>query len=179
VSFVDEVVAWFEQVLVPESAPALRRYVIRLMPGDPHRADDIVQETLLRAWRHLDTVAAARSPQAWLTRVARNLAIDWARRHAARPPEAEFEEDVPAIAWAAGEDLYDAALDRAVLVPALRTLSPVHQEALLLVHYRDRTHTEAADALHIPPGTVKSRTHHATRKLRQALGENGVTGSMY
>lgn len=168
---------WFEQVLVPQSTPTLRRFVSRLMPGDPHRADDIVQETLLRAWRHLPTVAAARSPQAWLTRVARNVAIDWSRRHAARPTE--VDEDVTGTAWAPGEDLFDAALDRAVLDRALRKLSPAHRDAVILVHYHDHTHAEVADVLSVPPGTVKSRTYYATRELRETLGDHGIRGSSY
>jgi RNA polymerase sigma-70 factor (ECF subfamily) len=177
VSFVDDPVVWFEQVLVPQSTPTLRRYVLRMMPGDPHRADDIVQETLLRAWRHLATVAAARSPQAWLTRVARNLAIDWSRRNAARP--LEVDEDVTGAAWAPGEDLFEAALDRAVLDRALRKLSPAHREAMILVHYQDRTHAEVAGDLHVPAGTIKSRTHYATRELREALEEHGIRSASY
>ena len=168
-----ELAAWFERVLVPESTPALRRYVRRLHPGDPHHADDIVQETLLRAWRHLDTVAAARSPQAWLSRVARNLSVDLARRAAARP--AEVDEDISGYAWTNGDDLYDAALDRTVLIGALRGLSPLHREALILVHGADRTHADVAGSLGVPPGTVKSRAHYAARELHRALSEKGVT----
>jgi RNA polymerase sigma-70 factor (ECF subfamily) len=169
-----DLVHWFENVLVPQSTPALQKYVRRLLPGDPHRAEDIVQETHLRAWRHLDTVASARSPQAWLSRVARNLAIDWSRRTAARP--AEVEEDVTALVWQPGDDLYHAALDRTVLIEALRNLSPLHREILILVHYQDRTHAEVAGALGVPAGTVKSRAHYATRELLRALGERGITG---
>ncbi|BCY15451.1 RNA polymerase sigma factor [Actinoplanes sp. L3-i22] len=168
---------WFEQVLVPQSTPTLRRYVTRLMPGDPHRADDIVQETLLRAWRHLSTVKAARSPQAWLTRVARNLAIDWSRRHAARPTE--VDDDLSTAVWAPADDLYEAVLDRAVLIRALRKLSPAHREALILVHYQDQTHAEVATALGVPAGTMKSRAHYATRELQQALDAQGVTSAAY
>jgi RNA polymerase sigma-70 factor (ECF subfamily) len=168
-----DLVTWFERVLVPQSSPALRRYARRLVPGDPHLADDIVQETFMRAWRHLAVVASTRSPQAWLFRVARNLTIDHARRQAARP--AEVDEDTTATVWEPGETLYEAALDRSVLLSALRTLSEVHREALILVHYQDRTHTEAATALGVPTGTVKSRTFNATRELRRALHAQGVT----
>ncbi|GIF33342.1 sigma-70 family RNA polymerase sigma factor [Actinoplanes utahensis] len=173
----EDLASWFEQVLVPQSTPGLRRYVRRLLPGDPDRADDIVQETLLRAWRNLTVVAGARSPEAWLSRVARNVAIDWARRHAARPTE--VDEDVTATVWEPGEYAYEAVLDRAVLFGALRTLSPLHREALLRVHYQDRTHTEVAGTLGVPPGTVKSRAHYATRELQRILGEQGVTGPAY
>jgi RNA polymerase sigma-70 factor (ECF subfamily) len=172
-----DLASWFANVLVPQSTPALHKYVRRLLPGDPHRAEDIVQETHLRAWRHLDTVAAARSPQAWLSRVARNLAIDWSRRSAARP--SEVEEDVTAMVWPPGDDLYHAVLDRTVLIDALRNLSPLHREVLILVHYQDRTHAEVAGALGVPPGTVKSRAHYATRELLRALGELGVTGHRF
>ncbi|MFG1901148.1 MULTISPECIES: sigma-70 family RNA polymerase sigma factor [Micromonospora] len=170
-----DLVTWYEQVLVPQGRPALHRYARRLVPGDPHRAEDLVQETLLRAWRNLASVASARSPQAWLSRVARNLCVDQARRAAARP--AEVAEDVTAVTWQPAESLYEAALDRAVLEPALRSLSAVHREALLLVYYQDRTHREVARALAVPPGTVKSRTHNATRELQRALSRHGVTGS--
>ncbi|WP_432827242.1 sigma-70 family RNA polymerase sigma factor [Dactylosporangium sp. CA-092794] len=171
-----ELVEWFERVLVPESSPALRQYIGRLLPGDPHRVEDIVQETLLRAWRHLATVAAARSPQAWLTRVARNLAIDWVRRHAARPTEVdEVDEDSAPAIWTPGEGLLDAALDRVILVGALRDLSPVHREVLIRVHFRDRTHAEVAGELGVPLGTVKSRAYYAAQLLRRALGHYGVT----
>ena len=170
-----DLVTWYERVLVPQSRPELHRYARRLVPGDPHRAEDLVQETLLRAWRNLPVVASARSPQAWLSRVAHNLCIDQARRAAARP--AEVAEDVNTMLWEPAESLFDAALDRAVLEPALRSLSAVHREALLLVYYQDRTHREVAGVLGVPLGTVKSRTHNATRELQQALSRHGVTGS--
>jgi len=168
-----DTVAWFEHVLVPQSTPELRRYVRRLLPGDDDRADDIVQETLLRAWRHVTTLAATRSPQAWLSRVARNLAIDSARRHAARPYEVA---DDLSIVRAPAEERYDTALDRAVLVGVLRKLSPAQREILMLVHGEDRTHTDVASTLGLPTGTVKSRAHYATRELRRLLGDAGVTG---
>jgi RNA polymerase sigma-70 factor (ECF subfamily) len=167
-----ELTAWFEDVLVPESTPPLRRYVRQLLPGDPHRAEDIVQETLLRAWRHVSTVAETRSPQAWLSRVARNVAIDWARRHAARP--AEVDEDLSTFP-APDDERYDAALDRTVLIGALRRLSPAQREILVLVHCEDRTHAEVAHSLGVPAGTVKSRAFYGSRELRRVLGDIGVT----
>lgn len=169
-----DLVIWFERVLVPQNAPALHRYVRRLLPGDPHRSEDVVQETLLRAWRHLTAVAAAASPQAWLTRVARNVVIDGLRRAATHP--VEVDEDVTAAVAEAGEVVFDAALERAVLGRALWQLSPVHREVLVLVHLQDRTHADVADRLGVPPGTVKSRVHYAARELRRALGDLGVTG---
>jgi RNA polymerase sigma-70 factor (ECF subfamily) len=131
-----------------------------------------VQDTLLRAWRHVTTLATTRSPQAWLTRVARNLVIDWVRRHAPRP--LEVDADLTKM-WAPAEERYDATLDWAILVGALRSLSPVHREVLIRVHYEDRTHAEVARTLGVPAGTVKSRAHYATRELRRVLSDAGVT----
>jgi RNA polymerase sigma-70 factor (ECF subfamily) len=98
--------------------------------------------------------------------------IDWARRHAARP--LEVDADLTRI-WAPAEERYDTALDRAMLVDAMRSLSPMHREALIRVHYEDRTHAEVASTLGLPAGTVKSRAHYAIRELRRVLSDAGMT----
>ena len=156
--------------LYAEHAAPLLGYVLRLT-GDRHQAEDVVQETLLRAWRHPEAVSGDRgSPAAWLRTVARHLVVDAARARRARPHEVG---DAPLAALAV-----DDGTDRAVLAwevtEALQMLSRDHRAVLLETYVRGRSVNDAARALGVPPGTVKSRTHYALRALRLALEERGV-----
>ncbi|MFJ8489750.1 sigma-70 family RNA polymerase sigma factor [Streptomyces sp. NPDC094038] len=164
--------------------PALYAYVVRLVGGDCHRAEDIVQETLLRCWKNAEkwngwadpADAAQVSVRPWLFRVARNLVIDGHRTRRARPVE------VDGSAWlgeksavVAGTDDIDRMLSAMVLREALDALSPAHREALEATYFADRTTQEAAEALGIPHGTVKSRVYYALRNLKLALQEQGIS----
>jgi RNA polymerase sigma-70 factor (ECF subfamily) len=143
-------------------------YAARLT-GDRQLAEDIVQETLLRAWRHADKLTDEQgSVRGWLLTVTRNIATDKARARKARPPEVEETPEVHDV-----RDARDHAEDVAnslVVAEALRTLSPEHRAALVETYYQGRTMTEAAKVLGIPPGTVKSRVHYALAQLRTTLG---------
>ncbi len=161
----------FARALYAEHAAALLGYVMRLT-GDRHQAEDVVQETLLRAWRHPEALSGERgSPGAWLRTVARHLVVDAARARRARPHEVG---DAPLAAVTV-----DDGTDRAVLAwevtEALQTLSEPHRAVLLETYVRGHSVAGAARALGIPSGTVKSRTHYALRALRLALEERGVT----
>jgi RNA polymerase sigma-70 factor (ECF subfamily) len=154
-----------------EHAGALLAFVLRLT-GDRGRAEDVVQETLLQAWRHPDALDPARVPvRPWLMTVARRLVIDQWRARQARPDEVG-DDALGALATADG---VDEALDRWLVADALATLTPEHREALVHTYYAGRTVTEAAVVLGIPPGTVKSRVFYALRALKLALEERGVT----
>lgn len=147
----------------------LLAYVERMVGGDRQRAEDIVQETLLRAWQHAAdlTVEGARP---WLFTVARRLVVDSARRGRSRPMDAA----VPIVADLSTSDEIDAALDACLLADALAALSPAHRQVLVEGFYRGRSTTEIACELHIPLGTVRSRMFYALRALRLALAERGV-----
>jgi RNA polymerase sigma-70 factor (ECF subfamily) len=159
------------QALHDEHAQALWGFCLHLTHGDRERAEDLVQETLVRAWRSPRVLdGSTSSTRAWLFTVARHLVIDdWrsARsRHefaAAEPPE------TPAA------DRTDELLESWLVADALARLSPEHRAVIVECYYRGRSVAEAADRLEIPPGTVKSRTHYALRALRLALQEMGVT----
>lgn len=158
------------RALHDEHAPALRRYVRRLT-GDAALADDVVQETLLRAWRRprvLDQSEA--SARAWLFTVARNLVIDDRRSARARH---EFGTD--RMPEAVTADQTDAMLDSWLVADALAALSPEHRAVVVCAFYRGQSVAETARLLDIPPGTVKSRLHYALCALRLALQERGVT----
>lgn len=154
-----------------EHARALWGFALRLTGGDHARAEDVVQEALLRAWRSRDVLTDPAGTRAWLFTVARHLVIDeWrssrARREvlAAQPPE-----PVP------DADAADRVLESWLVADALRRLSVEHRQVVLLCYFGGRSVAEAAQELGIPPGTVKSRTHYALRSLRLVLEEMGVT----
>ncbi len=160
------------QQLHDDHAAVLWGYCLRLTGHDRARAEDVVQETLLRAWRHksiLDNPPAA--IRSWLFTVARNIVIDeWrSRRHNSELSVAEVPEP--------GEpaDRTDQLLLSWLVADAITHLSTEHREVLLECYYRGRPVSEAAKRLGIPEGTVKSRTHYALRALRLALEEMGVT----
>lgn len=146
------------------------RYVVTLT-GDRSGADDVVQETLLRAWRHPRILeqdpATLRS---WMMTVARNLVIDDARsarrRHeyvVAEPPERVGPDDT--------DQLFEALL----IEEALAVLSVDHRAVIVRCYYGGRSVAQAAAELEIPEGTVKSRLHYGLRAMRLALQERGVT----
>ena len=153
-------------------APALLAYAVRLTDGDRARAADIVQETLVRAWRHLDRLDESAGPvRPWLFTVAQRVAIDAHRARKARPPETGdgVLASVPSL------DDVESALDRIVVTDALDSLSADHRAVIVETYYRGRSVAEAAAVLGIPSGTVKSRTYYALRALKLALAERGVT----
>jgi RNA polymerase sigma-70 factor, ECF subfamily len=152
-----------------EHSEALLAYVQRLVHGDRQLAEDIVQETLLRAWTNRDRVPAG-SRRPWLFVTARHLVIDAYRARRARPIEvsAELVDLAPKL-----DDL-DATLDAIVVADALRTLSPEHRVVLFDSYYRGQTASQIAEARGIPPGTVRSRMHYALQAMRLALDERGV-----
>jgi RNA polymerase sigma-70 factor (ECF subfamily) len=145
------------------------RYVVHLT-GDRAGADDVVQETLLRAWRTpkvLDDPATARS---WLLTVARHLVIDQSR--SARRRHELAVADLPERAAA---DATDALFDALVVEQALAELSRDHRAVIVRAYYGGRAVADIAAELGIPEGTVKSRLHYGLRALRLALQEKGVT----
>lgn len=150
----------------------LHGHVLRLI-GDQQRAEDIVQETFLRAWLHRETLDEERC-WPWLRIVARNLAVTAHRRMAARPKEDPLGEHDLSSAPVGG-DVFDRLLERWQMADALSGLRPEHRAVLIEVYYFRHTAVEAAEALGIPVGTVKSRCYYALRSLRNVLEEQGVT----
>ncbi len=159
------------QALHDEHAAALWGYCVRLTGNDRARAEDVVQETLLRAWRHSSVLDGSRgSVRAWLFTVARNIVVDeWRSRRShpelmvADPPEAPDPGDHT-----------DQLLLSWVVAEAIGKLSPEHRAVLVECYYRGVSVAEASRRLGVPEGTVKSRTHYALRALRLALEEMGV-----
>jgi RNA polymerase sigma-70 factor (ECF subfamily) len=148
-------------------AAALHAYVERFC-SDRTSADDVVQETFIRAWRHLPKLSADGRPiRPWLFRVARNLLIDADRSARSRPVI------VHALSEDAGTDAgLEQVLDRELVAAALQHLSPVHRAVLIEAFYNGASLVAVAQELGIPHGTARSRMHYALQAMRQQLHEN-------
>lgn len=156
-----------------EHGPALYSYVLRMLGGDTHRTEDVIQETLMRCWNKrnlVDTEGMAVRP--WMFRVARNLVIDAHRTRMARPLEVSGATWLSELGTKADDN--ERILSSIVVHDALQALTPAHREVLRETFFADRSTQEAADTLGVPQGTVKSRVYYALRCLRSALEERGV-----
>lgn len=167
----DDEVALMNQ-LHEEHALPLWRFCLRLVGNDEGRAEDVVQETMLRAWRHRSVLESSPPAlRAWLYTVARNIVTDeWRRQRTHRETSvAEVPER------GTSDEAVDHMLLSWVVAEAITRLSTDHQAVLLECYYRGQPVAEAARRLGVPEGTVKSRTHYALRALRLALEEMGVS----
>jgi RNA polymerase sigma-70 factor (ECF subfamily) len=160
------------RTLHDDHAGALWNYALHLTSGDRAHAEDVTQETLLRAWRHPAVLGRSSSAaRAWLFTVARNIVIDdWRSSRSQR----EISTDDPGRMQDPSPDQTNVLLQSWLLADALRSLSDDHRAVLVECYYRDQSVAEAARHLEIPEGTVKSRMHYALRALRLALEERGA-----
>ncbi|PWI45508.1 RNA polymerase subunit sigma [Streptomyces sp. ICBB 8177] len=143
-------------------AAPLYAFVLRLVGGDRDRAQDVVRETLLTAWR--ETERLERGPGAlrpWLVSVARRIALGPSGGRAPAPvPEP-------------GE--VDGALRMMAVCDALADLTESHREALTATYFSGRTAAQAAQELGVPAQEVRTRAFYALRRLKIALEERGVS----
>lgn len=141
-------------------------YVTSLI-RDRHLAEDVVQETMLRAWRHCAGFSPEKgSVRGWLMRVAHNIAMDKIRMRQSRPAEvAQYESSLALV-----EDHADRVVTAMQVRAALERLSPAHRAVVEQVYLNGLTAPEAAERLGIPEGTVYSRAFYALRQLRRDLG---------
>ncbi|GLI01416.1 sigma-70 family RNA polymerase sigma factor [Phytohabitans aurantiacus] len=151
--------------LYEQHGKALLAYASRVT-GDRALAEDVLQETLIRAWRHAATLSEQTgSIRGWLFTVARNVMTDKMRAKSIRPTEvAESPATVPVE-----RDHADRVVDSVVAMDALERLSEEHRSVLVEIYFEGRSVAETAEHLGIPPGTVKSRSHNAMKNLRELL----------
>jgi RNA polymerase sigma-70 factor (ECF subfamily) len=151
--------------LYQDHADALLAYA-RHYTADRMTAEDALQETFLRAWRHLPRlISDGRPPRPWLRTVLRRILIDTAR--AGRERAARLVED--AVVDGRSEAGFDTVLDQHRLRTALQRLSARHREVLVGTYYRDLPADRLATELGIPVGTVRSRLHYGLTALRREL----------
>lgn len=142
--------------------PRLRRYA-RALVGDRATADDLVQDTLERAWSKLHLYRHGTDLRAWLFTVMHNVHVN--RVRAARPTD-PLEDGMPELAQRATQG--DALLVRD-LERAIAALPAEQREVLLLVALEDLSYEETARVLGIPIGTVMSRLARAREKVRLTM----------
>ncbi|MGW4757696.1 sigma-70 family RNA polymerase sigma factor [Streptomyces chartreusis] len=157
-------------VIIAQHGTALRRFTLFLTAGNWSRAEELMQETLIRAWKHPLSVAPSdrySSCRPWLFTVARHLSIDAERARQARPQETDIsalEETAEAC-----ESAYDRAVTGAVVRQALARLPQEQREVIVCTYFRNLSGKETSRLLGIPLGTVKSRAHQARQVLRLQL----------
>lgn len=142
---------------------AVLAYATRLT-GDRAAAEDILQETLVRAWRHRDVLVNGRgSVRAWMMTVAGRIVVDRARARGSRPREVA---EVPGVEPMT-RDHADQFVDSTEMFEALQKLSQEQRDAIVYLYFRGCNMAEAALALGVPEGTVRSRVHYGVLALRK------------
>ncbi|WP_063748357.1 sigma-70 family RNA polymerase sigma factor [Frankia sp. EAN1pec] len=138
---------------------------------DRHRAEDIAQETLLRAWRNRDSLRPD-GVRSYLFTIARNVITDAWRAERRRPSLGDDGGEV--VAAAPAVDDVSQAIEEWVVAEALGRISLAHRAVVQELYYEGRSVREAAARLALPEGTVKSRVYYAIRALRDAFEEMTV-----
>ncbi|HZW02475.1 MAG TPA: sigma-70 family RNA polymerase sigma factor [Anaerolineaceae bacterium] len=146
-----------------------------LLLGDADDAEDVAQETFIRAYRALGRFDPERPIRPWLLRIATNAAYNWQRsfgRYLAAVERHLRGEPAPPPTDQQVEQRQEAA----ALWQALRNLNPMDRQVILLRYFLESSESEMAEVLRVPAGTVKSRLHRALGRLRQALPEQPPEG---
>ncbi|MGH7618017.1 MAG: RNA polymerase sigma factor, partial [Gemmatimonadaceae bacterium] len=155
--------------------PALARVAVALT-GNEADADDLVQETFLRAYRHWNTFTPGSDCRRWLSTICRNAFLEQRRREARSTAVEDQELESLAAARlhsqarASGVDRLFTRLDLGPAISqAIGALEPPFRDVVVLADVEGFTYEEVAEALGIPVGTVRSRLYRARRQLQEAL----------
>jgi RNA polymerase sigma-70 factor (ECF subfamily) len=174
--FAEEALPWLDAVF---------RFTLRLTAGNRAEADDIVQETFLRAYRHWHTFERGTSARAWLFTIARNVFLRSRERQARIPETLESELDFDVAAVSASQILREAVehdpesrffssfIDEEV-TRAVEQLPPDFREVVVLSDIEGLNYGEIADVVDVPLGTVKSRLYRGRRLLQRALYDYAI-----
>ena len=172
--------------LFERHADPVRRHLQRMLRA-PGAADDVLQEVFLRVWTRADQWQGRGSVAGWLYRIATNLALNHLRserrrpRRPLQPAPAGEDDDDRTPGWmidaaALGPDAVAELAERRELVRRhVADLPEEKREVIRLVYQEEMDIADAADALGIPPGTVKSRLHYARKRLARTLRDDEET----
>lgn len=163
----------FAEYVLPEVEVLLR--VAMTLTAQPADAEDLMQDTLLRAYRAVDRFDG-KHPRAWLLTIMRRAEINRHRRrrpHLLDTADTDLDQLPSAVAAESPEDLVDAKSFDDVVAAALAALPDQHQQIVRLVDIGGLSYAEAADLLDVPKGTVMSRLHRARKRIRTHLTAAG------
>lgn len=150
---------------LPDHLPALRAFAISLT-RNPSTADDLVQDTIVKAWTRFDSFTVGTNLQAWLFTILRNTYFSSLRKHRR---EVADPEGIHAGGLYVKPD-HDGKLAFADFQRAFDQLTPEHREVLILVGASGYSVEEASEMIGIAVGTVKSRTNRARKRLAELMG---------
>jgi RNA polymerase sigma-70 factor, ECF subfamily len=151
------------ETLVRTHTPVVYAHALRFF-GDVQAAEDVVQEVWIKVYRSLDSFDGRARFSTWLYRVTRNACLDLVREGKRTPVPVEMLDPPPQ------GDFADAVALASSVERAMRALTPEDRDALSAVSVFGLSYAEAADALGVPAGTVKSRVFRARRALSVTLG---------
>jgi RNA polymerase sigma-70 factor, ECF subfamily len=174
--FAEEALPWLD---------AVYRFALRLTGGNRAEAEDLTQETFLRAYRHWNTYQAGTGARSWLFTIARNAFLRSRERQSRRPetPEADLDYDVEAVnASGVFQDIRDADPERKFfdsfvddeVIRAVEALPADFREVVVLSDVEGLNYAEIAEVIGVPLGTVKSRLYRGRRLLEKALYDYAV-----
>jgi RNA polymerase sigma-70 factor (ECF subfamily) len=150
--------------------------VARALARDESDAEDLVQETFLRAYRYWDSFQAGTDCRRWLAQICRNVMADSQRRQRLEDPVEHAQlESMAAVqmheaALAAGlGDMYTRLDLGPAILAAIGRLEPIFRDVVVLSDIEELTYDEIAAQLEIPVGTVRSRLYRARRHLQEQL----------
>jgi RNA polymerase sigma-70 factor (ECF subfamily) len=174
--FAEEALTWLD---------AVYRFAMRLTGGNRSEADDLTQETFLRAYRHWDTYERGTSARSWLFTIARNAFLRGRERQTRRPETLETDLDYAVEALGAAElyhelaeadperQFFDSFIDEEIKA-AVEALPEEFREAVVLSDVEGLNYAEIAEVLGVPLGTVKSRLYRGRRQLERKLYDYAV-----
>ena len=154
--------------------PHLRRYA-RALTGDVSRADDLVQDTLERAWIKFHLWQPTLAMRPWLFAIMHNVFVNQIRAHSRREHAAISEEEASKLAVRPNQSDF---LELNDLMACLALLPVEQREVLLLVSLEDLSYSEVSQVLRIPVGTVTSRLARGRTRLRALLNGEGANGAL-
>lgn len=166
----------FQEIVWPLLPAVLR--AARILCRDPNDADDLAQDTMLKAFRAIDTFSDGTNPHAWLMTILRNARLDRLRSARSRAADVSLEAldaDLPdphtesELHWGDDPARTLAAFSDAQVIDALSHLPEEIRLTLLLVDVQSMDHADAARVLDVPVGTIKSRAHRGRAMLREKL----------